>query len=141
MAIKLVAVLSILLTLSQAVKHHGPNPTNPAADDLDPYGWSPKPTLSPEQAGLHGALRFKRQQTLLNTCAYFNNEVISCPANEYCAFNTVSSRFGCCSVDSNGNFLPNCYYDTACVNAAQSSALCASTTFTDLCIGPLTGLW
>jgi|SRR5271155_6267400 len=147
MVIKAVTTLPLLFTLSRGLKHYGPDPTAYHPSDIDPLGWSPRPTEGPEYP--FGDLRARRlfnKRDLTNTCAYLEGYPLGCPPNQYCAYNSVLSYMGCCSVDSNGNFLSDCVLTTSCVDQAASlsleESLCPTTTIDVLCpFGPATGVW
>ncbi|KIW32225.1 uncharacterized protein PV07_03785 [Cladophialophora immunda] len=101
---------------------------------LDPRGWSPMPTPAP----YYNLYRRRLQKRdLTDTCAIFNDEPITCPPNEYCAYNGNLRFMACCSVDANGDFVSDCYYTTSCVDIAESSSICGVTTG---CIGFQTGI-
>ncbi|KAI0833075.1 hypothetical protein F5Y06DRAFT_307391 [Hypoxylon sp. FL0890] len=108
--------------------HHagnwGPAKDTVGAAEIDPVGWSPKPTAPPGAKPLDHELRRRQQTTttVLNTatCGYpVNNSsapAISCADGAYC-FQTEGVA-GCCS-EANRH---DCRIPTTCVESTQSSS-------------------
>lgn len=133
MAFKLIVLLSTVFAVSHAIQHYAPGPTPWLSPDINPNGWTPRPTKAPELDLRHAI----KQRGLENTCAYVGGVPLACPPNQYCAFFTAAEYFACCSVDNSGSFASNCGYTTTCIDVAQSSSLCAI----GQCPGQGTALW
>jgi hypothetical protein len=128
-----IAILADVFGVASAFNYAGAYQTGYVG--LDPRGWSPQPTPAP-----HYHLYQRRQQNndLTATCAYINAAPLACPSGQYCAYNSNIQFMGCCSVDANGQYDSDCYYTTTCVNQAQSSSICGTTSG---CLGVQTGIW
>ena len=127
-------VLLLFNILGSATSLNGPRQTFRNID-LDPRGWSPRPTPAPEIRPYRNLLK----RGLTNTCAWLQGAPLTCSPNQYCAYNAELQYMDCCSVYDNGQF-SGCYHRTSCVNQAESSSLCpnhASSCFFD----SSTGIW
>src|SRR5436853_5248123 len=87
-----------------------PQATPWAANQVDAWGWSPKPTAAPPSFGR--SPHHRRQDklhvntsALTHTCAYEGLRPFTCGSFSgtpyYCTFTT--SAFGCCNLYSNGS--------------------------------------
>lgn len=82
-------------------------------------GWPPLITTVSE-----AALSRRAEKTLGNACVCTQKDLLSCPKSQYCVYDNSKLAVGCCSVDSDGNFVSNCVVPTKCLDLAESSQSC-----------------
>lgn len=110
--------LAWLLSFGDALHFPVPEPTPCEANEVDPWGWTPRTTSSP---GVFGVQR--RQGSLTQTCAWYGDQALTCGGPDFCFYLYSQPYMGCCPVDSSGDFT-SCVVATTCVNQEQSSAEC-----------------
>lgn len=110
-----ILVLSLALRALPVLSlaHPGPKPTDPASTPPDSIGWTPKPTAAPV---LDSPLELLRRENYApaNTCGWIDgnfDDPFYCADGYACSANSAAAYFGCCSTDSDGNFLSaDCAY-------------------------------
>jgi hypothetical protein len=113
----LLSALALLLPFGDALWF--PKATPCEANEVDPWGWTPRITSVPDVFGLQ-----RRQGHLTQTCAYYGIQPLTCSGPDFCFYLYSYPYMGCCPVDSSGNFT-SCTILTNCVNKQQSSTECA----------------
>ena len=110
--------LALLLSFGDALRFPVPEATPCVANEVDPWGWTPRITSAPDAFGLQ-----RRQGSLTQTCAWYGDQGLVCSGPNFCIYLYSQPYMGCCPVDSNGNFT-SCWVATNCVNQQQSSTEC-----------------
>ncbi|KAI1772932.1 hypothetical protein F4818DRAFT_128854 [Hypoxylon cercidicola] len=99
----------------------GPAKHTAGLTEIDPVGWTPKPTAPPGAKPLDLDLR-RRQQTVMNTCGYPADNIsapaITCSNGEYCHAMEWQSVAGCCS-EANRR---DCRVPTTCIESTRSQS-------------------
>ncbi|KAI1377244.1 hypothetical protein F4677DRAFT_415693 [Hypoxylon crocopeplum] len=117
---------SLLFWPGRNVGNWGPAKQTLGLADIDPVGWSPKPTAPPgaRPFDLDIDLR-KRQQTTTAaaTCGFPTDNAsapaISCSAGEYCFANQLAGVAGCCSEPNRRD----CRIPTTCIESTRSQSI------------------
>lgn len=124
------AALTLFLSLGNAFSF--PQETPWTANQVDDWGWTPKPTAVPEVLGRSSRYGLRRDLSssdagLETVCGYEGTQPFTCGAYSsttyYCE--TASSALDCCPLGVNGT-IEDCAITTACYNSAQSAKLCAA---------------
>ncbi|KAH8664061.1 hypothetical protein BX600DRAFT_512130 [Xylariales sp. PMI_506] len=100
-------------------------PARPTYDvaDLDPAGWSPKPTAAP---GANLAEMELRKRAGTSTCGYYasysSSAAIVCVNQASCVVNDGEQAMGCCTSAN----VADCLVATACIESSRASLYTAS---------------
>ncbi|KIV76908.1 hypothetical protein PV11_08758 [Exophiala sideris] len=115
--------LAAMLGVSYTAGFDIPQTTGHAAFDL--RGWSPRPTPGPLHHLHQGGLE---KRALSSICAYYNDvPLLSCPASQFCNYDTNAPFMACCTTNSQGMFDDGCIFATTCVGQSKSSQICGTT--------------
>ena len=138
------AALTLFLSLGNAFWL--PQETPWAVNQVEDWGWTPKPTAAPDvrDRSPHYGLRrdspsdsLSYVANLSTVCGYEGTRPFTCGSYSntalYCA--TAASALDCCPLGVNGS-LVECAVTRVCYNSAESVASCA----VNGCLAP-TGVW
>jgi hypothetical protein len=127
------AALTLFLSLGNA--SWLPQATPWAVNQVDDWGWTPKPTAAPDVRDRLPRYRLRRDSAsfslssvadLSTVCGYEGTRPFICAASSstsyYCA--TAASALDCCPLGVNSS-LVECAVTSVCYNSAESAASCA----------------
>jgi hypothetical protein len=99
-------------------------------------GRAPQPTGTADSQLSARLLQERQLPGLKNTCGYLGSRPLTCPLNQYCAYDNVLGAARCCSTNSVGSFVSSCTALTACFDRAESRSYCGT-----LGCGPGVAVW
>lgn len=130
-----IGLFSTLCTKADSYQTSLPLKTIPLPDYPE-SDWAPQPTGAPDLQLSGRPLEIRQLPSLKNTCGYFGSRPLTCPLNQYCAYNNALGAARCCSTNAVGSFVSGCTALTACLNQAESRSYCGT-----LGCGPGVAAW
>ncbi|KAL7625781.1 hypothetical protein AAE478_005004 [Parahypoxylon ruwenzoriense] len=114
-------------------KNWGPTRQTVGLTEMDPAGWTPKPTAPPGAKPFDIELRRRQQSTSAATCGFPTNDIsdpaINCNDGEYCIAMSWLGAAGCCSELNHRD----CEIPTTCIESRPSQSFQSSNSMTLTC--------